>query len=481
MKFKSIFNMAAVALGATAALSLASCSDDKDYWGDFYGDPTTTIKEIKEKPRFIWIDAAANFPDFANSKENIARDIKLAKDAGFTDLLVDVRPTTGDVLFKTDRVDQVKYLYAWTENGHEKIDRTETFDYLQAFIDEGHKQGLRVYAAMNTMVGGTTANGGTGMLYRDASKRDWATVLNLSGGRTNIMDYPGEDTKFLNPHNPEVIEFLLGLISDLAKYDVDGIILDRCRFLEMTADFSDYARNGFENYVGQKLGKFPDDVMPAGAQEPPQQTPYFYKQWWEFRSATIHDFMEKASAAAKAVNPDVKFGAYVGAWYNTYYRVGVNWASPSYTPTGSATAWATRTYKNTGYCDHLDVLILGCYAGATAVYGSTEWTMQGFARLGYQKTLGDCPLVIGGPDCGFSSGGTDQQKYDAVKNSVDACINECDGYFLFDIVHIKKTPAWWTAITDGIQRYLDEYEAAINPPAEEDPAEGEEGEETPAE
>ena len=25
------------------------------------------------KPRYIWIDAAANFPDYANSKENIAK------------------------------------------------------------------------------------------------------------------------------------------------------------------------------------------------------------------------------------------------------------------------------------------------------------------------------------------------------------------------------------------------------------------------
>ena len=47
-----------------------------------------------EKPRFIWIDAAANFPDFADSKENIARDLALAKDAGFTDVVVDVHPTT---------------------------------------------------------------------------------------------------------------------------------------------------------------------------------------------------------------------------------------------------------------------------------------------------------------------------------------------------------------------------------------------------
>lgn len=476
MKFRSIYTMAAVALGATAALSLTSCSDDKDPWNDFYGDPDASVKEIKEKPRFLWVDAAANFPDFADSKENIARDIALAKEAGFTHLVVDVRPTTGDVLFKTDLVDQATALYAWTENGHELITRTATWDYLQAFIDECRKQDMGIYAAMNTMVGGHASNGGTGLLYRDATKRDWATVLNLTSGLTNILDYPGEDTKFLNPANPEVQDFIVGLVSDLAKYDIDGIILDRCRYLEMTSDFSEYSRKGFEDFVGQKLGTFPDDVMPAGAQDIPQQTPYFYKQWWEYRASVIHNLMERCAAAVKGVNPDVKFGAYVGAWYNSYYRLGVNWASPQYVPTGSASAWATRTYRNWGYVDHLDILILGCYAGVNAVYGTNEWTMQGFARLGYQKTLGDCPMVIGGPDGGFSSGGTDLQKYNAVQNSVDACINECDGYFFFDMIHIKKSPTWWTAVKTGIDKYLEEYNALINPPVPDDDTEGEEGE-----
>ena len=97
-----------------------SCSDSQpDYWGDLSGEgekPDTdkpAVNPNASKPRFIWIDAAANFPDFANSKENIAHDLALAKDAGFTDIVVDVRPTTGDVVLKTNVVEQVKFLYAW--------------------------------------------------------------------------------------------------------------------------------------------------------------------------------------------------------------------------------------------------------------------------------------------------------------------------------------------------------------------------------
>ena len=112
---------------------LCACSskDPKDYWGKTGGgtEPLTPpTPSVEGKPRYIWIDAAANFPDFANSKENIARDLALAKDAGFTDIVVDVRPTTGDVLFHTSVVDQVKYQYAWHASGFTKIDRTATWE-----------------------------------------------------------------------------------------------------------------------------------------------------------------------------------------------------------------------------------------------------------------------------------------------------------------------------------------------------------------
>ena len=87
----------------------SSGNNDTDY--EFPDGPAKN----SEKPRFIWIDAAANFKDFANSKENIARDLTLAKNAGFTDIVVDIRPTTGDILYKSSvsGVQQVEWLGAW--------------------------------------------------------------------------------------------------------------------------------------------------------------------------------------------------------------------------------------------------------------------------------------------------------------------------------------------------------------------------------
>ena len=117
---------------------LLSCSKGGD--DNFvYPKGDTTSKTTTLKPRYLWIDAAGNFTSYANSKENIAADLKLAYDAGFTDIVVDVRPAEGDVLFKTSAEQQVTKLDVWEGSSYHFYARTATWDYLQAFIDAGHE------------------------------------------------------------------------------------------------------------------------------------------------------------------------------------------------------------------------------------------------------------------------------------------------------------------------------------------------------
>lgn len=442
-----------ILLSGLFALFFTSCSDSpKDYWENPEEGSSTPNAD---KPRYIWIDAAANFPDFANSKENIARDLALAKDAGFTDIVVDVRPTTGDVLFNTTLVDQVTYLYAWVSGKYTKVDRTATWDYLQAFIDEGHKQGLKVHAAINTFVGGHTINGGTGVLYRDASKAAWATQLNTSSGIVSTMN-TGESTKFFNPVHEDVQTYLCNLLKDLAKYNVDGIFLDRGRFDGFQSDYSDYTRQKFQAYLGNvTIANYPGDILPAGATALPSTYPTYLTKWLEFRVKTIYDFMSKARTAVKSVNSNIKFGVYVGGWYSTYYDVGVNWASSKYNTAGYY-KWATTNYKNYGYAALMDHMLIGAYASPLKVTGSTEWTMAGFCSQAKDKTRGDCPIVAGGPDIGnwdTNNQATQEQENQAVVNSVKACMDVCDGYFLFDMIHLKLANQWQYA-KEGIEKAI---------------------------
>lgn len=450
VKFKTIIRQFfTVSLSTGFLLTTLACGSNHPAEPEYeFPDPP---EDNINKPRFIWIDAAANFPDFANNRENITRDLTLAKDAGFTDIVVDIRPTSGDILYKSAvaSIQQVDWLPAWVNGVYSKVERTATWDYLQAFIDEAKKLDLRVHAGFNTMAGGHSSGlGSRGILYRDQSKKEWATSENLSRGITNTMDN-GTGTKFFNPANDEVQEFLCDLLRDLAKYNLDGIILDRGRFDGIQSDFSEITRGKFESYLGNiKLANFPEDILPPGTtiQQVISMTSYpvYLTRWLEFRAKVIYDFMEKARSAVKSVNPDIKFGVYVGGWYSTYYEVGVNWASPKYNPHPSY-RWATDRYRNYGYAELMDQILIGAYASPLNVYGSTEWTMQGFSRLAKEKIKDSCPMVASGPDVGnwdSENRATQQQENQAIVNSVKACMDECDGYFLFDMIHLKMANQW---------------------------------------
>jgi uncharacterized lipoprotein YddW (UPF0748 family) len=395
-----------------AATSCGSSDGDTPAWA--WGNDSTSTKA---KPRYIWIDACANFPDYANSKDNIERDLTKVKNAGFTDIVVDVRPSMGDALFSTSAVDQVTKLDVWIGLGEQ------------------------------------------GMLFRDSSKKGWATTLNMSSGLTNEMDLNSTNdpdntygTKFLNPANDDVQTFALQLLKDLAKYNLDGIFLDRCRYDDMMSDFSDESRQKFESYIGTKVTNYPSDIMLPGTTSLPSTQPTYFKKWLEFRVKVIHDFVVKARAAVKSVNDTIKFGTYVGAWYSTYYESGVNWASPKYNTAADYPTWATADYSTYGYADHLDFMLLGAYASTDNIYGTGEWTMQGFCTNATNLLKGDVKFA-GGPDVGNATGWTNGGQSAKIPQTVDACINAGNGYFLFDICHVKKYD-YWAALKTGIDNYL---------------------------
>lgn len=414
--------------------------------------------ETKEgKARLVWIDAAANFEDYANSEKNIAADMKRLKETGFTGVIVEVRPTTAGLLFKSDVEAPLTKVDAWVTGGYKWLKRTADFDYLQAFIDAGKAEGLDVYAAINTMVGGKQCPyglGSSGPLFDGSAKKEWASVINTSDGLVNCMDM-AEGTKFLNPANDEVVDYLLGILEDLAAYDVKGIILDRCRYddFELQSDFSEVSRKKFEEYIGKEVKNWPGDIFAPGADKLSSPVSQMQVKWMEFRAKNIHDFMEKASARVHSVNPDVDFGAYVGAWYSSYYYSGVNWASPSYNAK-SAYTWATSEYSSYGYADHCDIMIIGAYASTKSIYGSNEWTMEGFCKRAKNIFAGDVPY-IGGPDIGNSTGFENGGQGSLMPKIVDACINNSTGgMFFFDLCHIKMYD-YWNDIKKAFDQYLE--------------------------
>ncbi len=466
---KHLFAATALVFGVVA------CSDPetgylwRDEWEEPAPDPEPgptpdPTPEVKGKPRIVWIDAAANFLDYANDEAKIATDVKKIAETGFTHIVVDVRPTNTGVLFNSSTEHALDKVDVWS-SGYRWAERTASFDYLKAFIEAGHKNGLTVFASMNTFVGGCLCPyglGEDGILYRNPSLRSWASVVNTADGLKNTLDLTGDgDTgaKFLCPTNDEVQEYLLKLIGELASYEgLDGIILDRCRFddYSLQSDFSDSSREKFEAYIGSKISNWPADVMAPGKDSFNGSATAMQKSWLSFRAKTIHDFVAKAADKVHKTNASCKFGAYVGGWYSSYYYSGVNWASPKYDPNTDGYYWADADYKNYGYADHCDLIIIGAYAAADKIYGSGEWTMQGFCKQAGELLKGDVPYY-GGPDIGNSSGFEDGGQGAKMPQIVDACMGSADGLFVFDLCHIKNFNYW-----NDFKKAFDEYLSKIN-------------------
>lgn len=406
-------------------------------------------KQEASQPSVLWIDASANFSSYANDADSIARDCRRIAQMGFTHIVVDVRPTCGDVLFSSRVAPALKAVPAWFNGEIGLKERTADFDYLRAFIDSGHAAGLKVMAGVNMMVGGWRMGSRfiTGMVYDHPERKDWCAVdLLPSGELVNQADnFAVRGGCFLDPANPEVQTFLLTMLEDLAAYDgLDGIVMDRCRYDDyaMDAGYTEQARAQFTSYLGAEPERWPVFEEPGHIfldKEPDA----LETAWLTFRCQVIHDFVARCVETVHAVREDLPLGVYVGAWFSEYYRSGVNWTSPSYDlakeePTYS---WATPAYQATGFANLVDFLILGAYCPADNVHGDTEKTMEGFAKLGRKRLCGEVPFYSG-PDIGNEKGFEKGGRGDLLPEIRETMLGSADGFFLFDLCHIRAFGYW---------------------------------------
>lgn len=404
-------------------------------------------KEV-QKPSIVWVEVGANFAEYGNSRQNIETDCKRIADMGFTHVVVEVRPTSGNVLFKSDVAPALTQVARWTPEGMRYFPRTEDFDYLEAWIESGHAAGLKVLAGVNMMVGGFKCEAGDiGMVYDRPERKNWCAVdLLPDGSLVNQADNSATvGGRFLDPANKEVQAFLLELLKEVSAYEgLDGIVMDRCRYDDyaMDAGYTDVAKEQFAQYIGRQPERWPVFTEP-GHIFLDKTSDALETQWLTFRCKVIHDFVSECADAVHSVRKDLPLGIYVGAWFSEYYRSGVNWTSPKYDlakeePTFS---WATPEYQATGFANLVDFMILGAYCPAANIHGDTEKTMEGYAKLGRKRLCGEVPFY-GGPDIGNEKGFEKGGRGDLLPEIKATMQKEADGFFLFDLCHIRAFNYW---------------------------------------
>ena len=410
------------------------------------------------KPALMWFDAEANFERFS-TPDTIDFYLEKIKNIGFTDAVVDIRPITGEVLYESEFAPQMK---EW--GGFVRPD----FDYLGHFIKKAHELGLRVQVSMNTFVGGHNFID-RGLVY--TTNPEWATmVYTPNEGIVPITTQKKKYSAMINPINPDFQKYILNIFKEVAqKYpELDGIILDRVRYDGIMADFSALSKQKFEEYLGEKIEKFPTDIYEwktdTYGKSNYEQGKYF-KKWIEWRTKNISDFMALAAKTVKEINPKISFGTYTGAWYPSYFEVGVNWASNHYDPSKDFD-WATPEYKNFGYSEVLDLFTVGNYY--------TDVTMKDYmksnnlvknetdskaSRSTWYCVEGSCKKIKGILNGHPFYGGVlvDQFYNDRSQLSRSIAMNfqASDGLMVFDIVHIIRKNMW-KEIEDGFKLATDQ-------------------------
>lgn len=438
-------------LVAVVGLLLAACSSPS----------ATDAVETDAQRNVLWFDATANFHRFT-FKDSITYYLELSKEVGVTDVVVDMKPITGEVLYPSKIADQI---IEW-EGEYDPGKRDTTWDMLSYFIEEGHRLGLKVHASVNVFVAGHNFFD-RGLLYDDPSKSDWQTLSYMPEGMVPITQRKNKYSAMLNPARRDVQEYQLSIMRELVTMypELDGIILDRVRFDGIESDFSDTSKKLFETYIGQEVARFPEDIFSYAKDDKGEYKRVegeLYKQWLEWRAKIVHDFIYEAREEIKAINPDILFGDYTGAWYPIYFDVGVNFASRDYDPSKDFD-WATPKYKDYGYADALDLFFTGNYyvevekkeADALAdtvvrktesglSVGSESWyTVEGSAELVNDITMGQTNVYAGLY--------VEQYKGDPAQfvKAVKMCRAKSQGVMIFDIVHIIRY-GWWDELRQGL-------------------------------
>lgn len=413
------------------------------------------------KQKLMWLDLSGMWTRF-NNPDTVDYYMDRIVECGFNTVIIDVKGTGSAVGYPSQVAPQ---LLDW-----KGLLIDPSHDYLATVLASAKKRGLTAYAAFNIFCEGKPGFK-RGILRGDTLS--WRAMNYLPGqGIVPAPENEGPGTSFCNPALPQVQDYEQKILMEcVSRYpDLDGIMVDRCRYDNLTSDFSDFSRSQFEQYIGKRVERFPEDIYEWKQLPDSSFTRVdgpLFKSWVEWRAKVIHDFFASTRERIKSVRPDIKLAAYTGAWYPSYYEVGVNWAAPTFDPS-TRFQWASEDYKNYSFADLLDLYTNGNYYKIVTLDEYRESnplvrneTDTEFHRGEYLCVEGACrysrAILDGRPFVGglyVVDYDTDVEKF---KQAVKMNLLESDGLMVFELFHIIRT-GWF----DPLREAIAEAESTLN-------------------
>ena len=218
------------------------------------------------------------------------RTCKLLKDAGFSDLYVNV---AGSAFAH----------YASGVLPHSRV-FDEQGDQLAACVAAAKPLGLRVHAWILCFA----TEQATAERLEIFRKRGWL-LTNMDGSPRNWID----------PAVPEVRTYLVNAVREMAvNYKVDGIHLDFVRYPDFLSSLGPTVKARFEKATGRRAADWPEDVK-SGA---------LRAEFMRWRAEQVSDFVQAARKALKRDAPGKLLTAAVfGKYPSCLDAVGQDWES----------------------------------------------------------------------------------------------------------------------------------------------------------
>ena len=255
--------------------------------------------------RSIWLDRETIVN--AGSYEGLAQIFERYRSAGINTVFVE----TGNAGYP---------IYP-SEVAPEQNPLTKHWDPLQAAVELGHAYDIEIHAWVWLFAAGNEAHNAIIGQPSDypgpllSARPDWAGFDNHG----NLI-IPGQNKTFLDPANPEVRQYLLDLLGEIAtQYDVDGIQLDYVRYpfqdplANRTFGYGAAAREQFQRLTGV------DPLTIPARNGGDRRLARLWSQWTDFRAQQISTFVSAASRQLRRQRPDLTLSAAVFA-DDTYKR-----------------------------------------------------------------------------------------------------------------------------------------------------------------
>lgn len=382
-----------------------------------------------------WICSDANFERFA-TKDSVVWYLDKLKATGFNQVCVDVKGADGFVLYDSEFIPQM------TEQG-DFVMEDRGWDYLGYFIEQAHKRGMTVITSVAPFAVGTACNQ-DGVVYKNPELRKYTCLKYTPEGFIKIEDDLTEVGVNMNPCLKFTRDYGLRTLTEVfSRYDLDGLCLDYCRYPGGRTDFSDSSRVAFENYLGHKLDRFPEDVFSFDKDGEVVPGPY-YRQWWTWRGIVIRDFIADVRALRDELRPDCKLEYWAASWLHALHQNGQNWGSPD-VKWYEDCWWADENYYKAAFADQLDVFITGTYLERVWGLDDNESIEYGLMRTN-RDIAGACDIQ------GSIYAVNHLDQFD---DACYLCLRDTGDLMVFDLCQIVSNNLW-DKIKSGIDRYKKE-------------------------